>query len=43
MTIKFMDFFFALADGAFTIKTNVEGSSIFELFCYHMSASLHVR
>ena len=33
MAVKFMDFFFALANGAFTVKTNVEGSSVFELFC----------
>ena len=33
MAVQFMNFFFALADGAFTIKTNVEGSSVFELFC----------
>ena len=33
MAVKFMDFFLALADGAFTVKTDVEGSSVFELFC----------
>lgn len=33
MAVKFVDLFFALSDGAFTIKTNVERSSIFELFC----------
>ena len=33
MAVKFMDLFFALADGTFTIKTNIEGSSVFELFC----------
>lgn len=41
MAVKFVDLFLALADGAFTIKTNVEGSSVFELFCYHLSVSLH--
>lgn len=40
MAVKFMNFFFALADGAFTVKTNVEGSSVFELFCYNISVSL---
>lgn len=33
MAVKFMHFFLALTDGAFTVETNVEGSSIFELFC----------
>ena len=41
MAVKFIDFFFALADGAFTIKTNVEGSTVFELFGYDISVSLH--
>lgn len=41
MAVKFIDFFFALADGAFTVKTNVEGSTVFELFGYHRSVSLH--
>lgn len=40
MAVKFIDFFFALADGAFTVKTNVEGSAVFELFCYHISVPL---
>ena len=33
MAVKFMNFFFALADGAFAVEANVEGSSVFELFC----------
>lgn len=33
MAVQFVDFFFALADGAFTVKTNIERSSVFELFC----------
>ena len=33
MTVKFMYFFFALADGAFTVQTNVEWSPVFQLFC----------
>lgn len=43
MPVQFMDFFFALADGAFTIKTNIKGSSVFELFCYHMLVHLHEK
>ena len=41
MAVKLMNFFFALTDGAFTVKTNIERSSVFELFCYHTSVSLH--
>ena len=37
MAVQFMNFFFALAYGAFTIQTNVKGSSVLELFCYHIS------
>lgn len=40
MAIKLIDFFFALANGAFTVETNVEGSSVFELFSCHISVSL---
>lgn len=38
MAVKLMDFFFTLADSAFSVETNVEGSSVFELFCCHTSA-----
>lgn len=40
MAVKFIDFFFTLADGTFTIKTNVERSSVFELFRYRTSVPL---
>ena len=43
MAVEFVDFFFALANSAFTIKTDVEGSSVLELFCYRMSACLHEK
>ena len=33
MAVEFMNFLFALTNGTFTIKTNVEGPSVFELFC----------
>lgn len=32
VAVKFMDLFFALADRTFTIETDVERSSVFELF-----------
>ena len=41
MAVKLMNFFFALTDSAFTIKTNIERSSVFELFCCHTSVFLH--
>ena len=40
MAVKLMDLFFTLADGAFPVETNIEGSSVFELFCYHILVSL---
>lgn len=43
MAVQFMNFFFALTDGTFSVKTNVEGSSVFELFCYYLSVYLHER
>lgn len=41
MAVKLMNFFFALTDSAFTVETNVEGSSVFELFCCHTLVFLH--
>ena len=43
MAVKFMNLFFALSDGTFTIETNVERSSVFELFGYDASVPLQKK
>lgn len=40
MAIKFMDLFFALADGTFTVQAYVESSPTFDLFCFTKSANV---
>ena len=32
MAVKFVNFFFALSDSTFTVKTNIKGSPVFDLF-----------
>ena len=43
VAIKLMNLFFALADGTFTVETNVERSSVFKLFGYDASVPLQNR